>query len=583
MKNMKKWKRLLAVGMCSAMMFSMSVGVSATENQDTEETTVVETEENDEVEESVVETENQDINKPTGEIGIEEGETFGEVKEPVKTDKEAVEAQVEESKKPELITTEADFDGVNNVVFKVKNTVKLEAGWNDGSVDCVIGGMGSRTVPLDWIMSYDSNAEEIIVKGGPLWYLMRQENRVGDSDVYVGLRSADDSSSYVRLKIKYTGNNWAENDEMPKLIDGYYEFDGTNDLVFSFKNGTGNNAIKSVDKISFNIKENNLSDDSAAGFIQIYDFESDIEKGQVSIGKSLLAGLVYDEKWDVVSNVYGRVGVLVTLANGKQCMLNEIEQEDADWSFKVLEKSPDATGQHWEDVDEAFTADDMQRLVKINETDDVILRTPEDVYYIYARGTMRMIEGYKPGLELINSFEDSDINNTKVTEADFACRINFEYSGELPGTAKISIPVDNKWNGQTLYYYQVMEDRTLKDTGEKNVVKSGRYEVTQSHCSDYILLAKSPKELGVTENTDNDNNNNNTGNDNNQTGNGNNQTGNGNTQGSGNNSTTQVKPVDTTKTSPKTGDNNMILLFAVLCAGSCVVGVSTLKARRKIR
>lgn len=105
MKNMKRWKRLLAVGMCSAMMFSMSVGVSATENQDTEETNVVETEENDEVEESVVETENQDINKPTGEIGIEEGETFGEVKEPVKTDKEAVEAQVEESKKPELLTT----------------------------------------------------------------------------------------------------------------------------------------------------------------------------------------------------------------------------------------------------------------------------------------------------------------------------------------------------------------------------------------------------------------------------------------------------------------------------------------------
>lgn len=572
MKNMKRWKRLLAVGMCSAMMFSMSVGVSATENQDTEETNVVETEENDEVEESVVETENQDINKPTGEIGIEEGETFGDVKEPVKTDKEAIEAQVEESKKPELLTTEADFDGVNNVVFKVKNTVKLEAGWDDGSVDCVIGGRGLRTVPLDWIMSYDSNAEEIIVKGGPLWYLMRQENRVGDSDVYVGLRSADDSSSYVRLKIKYTGNNWAENDEMPKLIDGYYEFDGTNDLVFSFKNGTGNNTIKSVDKISFNIKENNLSDDSAAGFIQIYDFESDIEKGQVSIGKSLLAGLVYDEKLDVVSNVYGRVGVLVTLANGKQCMLNEIEQEDADWSFKVLEKSPDATEQYWEDVDEAFTADDMQRLVKINETADVILRTPEDVYYIYARGTMRMIEGkelYKFDLELITLFKDSDINNTKVTEADFACRINFEYSGELPGTAKISIPVDNKWNGQTLYYYQVMENGTLKDTGEKNVVKSGRYEATQSHCSDYVLLAKSPKELGVTENTDNDNNNNN------NTGNGNNQT--------GNNSNPQVKPGDTTKTSPKTGDNNMILLFAVLCAGSCIVGVSTLKARRKIR
>lgn len=33
MKNMKRWKRPLAVVICTAMMFSMSVGVSATENE----------------------------------------------------------------------------------------------------------------------------------------------------------------------------------------------------------------------------------------------------------------------------------------------------------------------------------------------------------------------------------------------------------------------------------------------------------------------------------------------------------------------------------------------------------------------
>lgn len=37
MKNMKIWKRFLAVGMCSAMMFSMSAEVLAAENQDTAE------------------------------------------------------------------------------------------------------------------------------------------------------------------------------------------------------------------------------------------------------------------------------------------------------------------------------------------------------------------------------------------------------------------------------------------------------------------------------------------------------------------------------------------------------------------
>lgn len=492
--------------------------------------------------------------------------------------------KVEEDGIPQLLTSKADYNGVNNVAFKVKNTTEIRSTYGMNMVNTYINGDSAGGIDLDTLMSYDAEAEEVIVNGGVLWSKLKNTGNYGDISIEgLVLIGDNDLRSRVTLNIRYTSRIDWENGEKPKLIDGYCEFDGTEDMEFRFENVTGDNRITSVDGIMFYIKEINTSD--SLTWIRTWneagsDYGADVENGYVRLSKSDMAGLIYDEKWDAVSNVYGRVGVLVTLANGKQCMLNGGDGE-ADWSFKVLEKSPDATEQYWEDVpkNKVFTAEEMQTLVDKNKTADVTLRTPEGVYYTFAKGTMRMIEGkesYKFDLELITLFKDSDINNTKVTEADFACRINFEYSGELPGTAKISIPVDNKWNGQTLYYYQVMEDGTLKDTGKSGKVENGIFDVFQSHCSDYVLLAKSPKELGVTENTDNDNNNNNTGN-------GNNQTGNGNTQGSGNNSTTQVKPVDTTKTSPKTGDNNMILLFAVLCAGSCVVGVSALKARRKIR
>lgn len=697
MKNMKRWKRLLAVGLCSAMMFSMTVGVSATENQDTEETTVEdevifkgdagissnlndelpqvdmealeESEKKDnEVKLTVEETETQENSEDLPEVewngsfdishqdydwgtmysvklknengwnavkdeylsdGIKEGSRYtlyingiitekgkfssgeasigiekGNMVEPLEVTLEIdrlehysngtldgvaknvrasfTTEKVEEDGIPQLLTLRADFDGVDNVAFKVKNTAKIGSIFGN-SVSTYINGDRARAIDLDELISYDAEAEEIIVNGGRLWANFKNTGNYGDIKIEgLILVSDNDLRSKVTLNIRYTSRiNW-ENGEKPKLIDSYCEFDGTKDMEFRFENVTGANRITSVDGIMFFIKETNTSD--ALAWIRIRNdvtgsgYGADVENGYVRLPKSDMAGLIYDEKWDAVLNIYGRVGVLVTLANGKQCMLNGGDGE-ADWSFKVLEKSPDATEQYWQDVpkNKVFTAEEMQTLVDKNKTADVTLRTPEGVYYTFAKGTMRMIEGkesFKFDLELITLFKDSDINNTKVTEADFACRINFAYSGELPGTAKISIPVDEKWNGKTLYYYQVMENGTLKDTGEKNVVKSGRYEVTQSHCSDYVLLAKSPKELGVTENTGNNNNN---------TGNGNNQTGNGNTQGSGNNSTTQVKPADTTKTSPKTGDNNMILLFAVLCAGSCVVGVSTLKARRKIR
>lgn len=714
MKNMKRWKRLLAVGMCSAMMFSMSVGVSATENQDTEETTVAETQEEEETA-----PEEEAVLKGDSGVSVNENDELPQV------DKEALEKAIEKAVEPEstveVTETEEDSDELPIVEWNNNFTVSHSKGqlvgydielgdewklitedsgkepsnvkkyingalmdsqtawkyvfvcsfapenlaeplevsyeidklehYSNGKVDGIAKNVrisykteveenGGKPYILPTVLDYDGTQDLVFrfkngtgdhaikdiqkvifypddglsfwgdftydVDAGTVTVKHSLVNNMMNSPYFINLRDKiksfqvymeytdksgiqyQGSPDTALWKVNYVANKWTSNGEKPEIIGTSYEFDGTQDMVFNFKNGTGDNAIVSVEQILFNIKEQNNADENGGYLASFYignygvSYNYDIEKGQVTLFKHAVSALVHSDRsdWEAVENVYGNIWMTVKLANGATGTV--FSNEGTDWTVKVLERSPEASSQHVVNLTESlneFDADQMQNLIDINKNADVVLRTPEGVTFTFAKGTMRMIDdkdGYPFGVEIIADFSKSGIKNTNVESSVFACRINFEYSGELPGTAKISIPVDNKWNGQTLYYYQVMEDGTLKDTGKSGKVENGIFDVFQSHCSDYVLLAKSPKELGVTENTDNDNNNNNTGN-------GNNQTGNGNTQGSGNNSTTQVKPVDTTKTSPKTGDNNMILLFAVLCAGSCVVGVSTLKARRKIR
>ncbi|MCI9176861.1 MAG: hypothetical protein HFH49_18455 [Lachnospiraceae bacterium] len=734
MKNMKRWKRLLAVGMCSAMMFSMTVGVSATENQDTTETNVAETQEEEETA-----PEEEAVLKGDSGVSANKNDKLPQV------DKEALEKAIENAVEPEstveVTETEEDSDelpivewdnkftvssqdgtygykeyiidlgenwktesdylalcstryinGVKNTYFssgslserkiikdsydmrelafeslsitykfdrllhctngvidgvaknvEITYVTEVESDYNieeiaqgkpyalpthlvyDGTQDLVFklkDGIGDFAIKeIGWIafkaewtrsttdFTYDSEAGELRV---PYWVINELISDIGgwgdvaSLSVILGdciYQNGEDineiNAPYLPLggypttwTVEYVTDKWSANDTKPKFIAKSYEFDGTQDMVFNFENGTGDNEIKAVKEVVFPIQEINATDENGM-YLKHFrignygtSFNYDAEKCQVTLYKYAVSAIVYGE-WEAVSNVYGNPFMVVELVNGETRTVytrrdeTNLQDFEPSWTVKVLERSPEASSQHVVNLTESlneFDADQMQNLIDINKNADVVLRTPEGVTFTFAKGTMRMIDdkdGYPFGVEIIADFSKSGIKNTNVESSVFACRINFEYSGELPGTAKISIPVDNKWNGQTLYYYQVMEDGTLKDTGKSGKVENGIFDVLQSHCSDYVLLAKSPKELGVTENTGG--NDNNTGDNNNQTGN------NNNTQGSGNNSNSQVKPADTTKTSPKTGDTNMILLFVVLCAGSCVVGVSALKARRRTR
>lgn len=350
---------------------------------------------------------------------------------------------------------------------------------------------------------------------------------------------------------------------MPKMISQKDTFDGTKDLVFHFVNGTGDYEIKKILKLTLwadnSVEEGALesvyiaSDELPVPVgVDVYKFGEDeyvpdIANGKVTWMAYTLSAMVYGSGYSF-SNPY-HVVMLCEFANGERGYV--YPSEGSRWSVEFKAMSPAAVLRHQEKAGEGdkIAKDRLQELVKINAEKDLVIGTKSGLSYVFKKGTFKPVadkEVYDFSAALITDFTSSGIQNKDVSKDDFAVRVNYTHSGPLPGTAEISIPVDSKWNGKTLYYYQIMTDGSLADTGVSAVAANGRCKVTQDHCSDYVLLAKAPEKQKVQE------------------------VGAGATAG-GNGK----------QASPKTGDQNGILFFVLLSVCACLMGGLALRARRR--
>ena len=140
-----------------------------------------------------------------------------------------------------------------------------------------------------------------------------------------------------------------------------------------------------------------------------------------------------------------------------------------------------------------ITSSEMKNCVDINQTQDVVISAENGIKFTFPKGSMKMVDGkdnYDFSAKIITDYTQlAKKPFAEGAEGDFAFQINYSYEGELPGTAEISIPVDQKWIGKTLYYYQVTEDGTYTYMTEAVVDENGIYTIRQSHCSDYAALA----------------------------------------------------------------------------------------------
>lgn len=93
---------------------------------------------------------------------------------------------------------------------------------------------------------------------------------------------------------------------------------------------------------------------------------------------------------------------------------------------------------------------------------------------------------------LNQNIEDKAVAAVKeITEDNFVLKVEFEHSGKLPGKTAMTIPVPADYQeGTELFYYEILEDGTLKFVDSGIVDANGKVTVTQDHCSDYVLLTE---------------------------------------------------------------------------------------------
>ncbi len=293
MKNMKKWKRLMAVGMCSAMVFSMSVGVSATENQDMEETTVVETEKD---EESIAEGEDVlkgdsgvSTNVNDESVQIDEG-MLGEAEEK-KSDPESEPEPVaeiaetqENSEELPIVEWNNNFTvshGKGNVVgYSVElgdewKLITANSGKEPSNFKKYINGalMDSGVVYGEYIFSTSFESQDVMGEAIEITYEIDRLEHYSNG-------KADGIAKDVRISFK---TEVEESEGKPYVLPTVLDYDGTQELVFKFKDGTGDHAIKEITKVVF------CADSGMSFWVgDAGSFTYDIDAGTVTVKRQVV-------------------------------------------------------------------------------------------------------------------------------------------------------------------------------------------------------------------------------------------------------------------------------------------------------
>lgn len=169
----------------------------------------------------------------------------------------------------------------------------------------------------------------------------------------------------------------------------------------------------------------------------------------------------------------------------------ELYAKENEMSFQSLGNRPDV-----------LSAEKMLQLAEENATQETLIETPNGVTFTFEKDSMNLIDGktsYDFGSKISEDY--SNLVNPSFAEDEFAFQIDYNYEGQLPGEAKISIPVESKWIGKRLYYYEIDADGGYKYMGRATVAKNGMYTIKQDHCSSYIAVAKAPENLGNADGT----------------------------------------------------------------------------------
>lgn len=120
----------------------------------------------------------------------------------------------------------------------------------------------------------------------------------------------------------------------------------------------------------------------------------------------------------------------------------------------------------------------MEEIIKINQFKDVEISTTDDVKFTFKKDSMKIIDGkdkYDFGVELIVDYAQAGVN---ITNENFVFRIKYKNTGELPGTAQVSIPLGSQWSGKEVCY-SVIDERGILYTTMGIVSDIGIYTIPE--------------------------------------------------------------------------------------------------------
>ena len=139
-------------------------------------------------------------------------------------------------------------------------------------------------------------------------------------------------------------------------------------------------------------------------------------------------------------------------------------------------------------------ADEIRKIIEDNKVNDVVIKSNNDVTFTFAKGTMKSVDG-KNEYDFSTTINPAyaDTMPSYVTKDNFVSQVKFNYSGQLPATASIRIPVGTQYAGKTLYYSYMNNDNTFADTQTVVVDEEGYITVKQEHCSSYVVTNKAPE------------------------------------------------------------------------------------------
>lgn len=158
------------------------------------------------------------------------------------------------------------------------------------------------------------------------------------------------------------------------------------------------------------------------------------------------------------------------------------------------------------DGETVISAQEMENLVDLNQTRDVVIESHTGVKFTFLMGNMKLIEGkdsYDFDITLVNDYTkanpviDASYENVgdaamfrkyvNVDSNNFVVQLQYNNLERLPGLAKVSIPVTSEVTGDELLHYEINNDGALIWLQPTSLDNEGYYNIIMEECMDYTI------------------------------------------------------------------------------------------------